>query len=112
MKATFGSGGALSGFDVQATSSAAAAAQTAGGLPSTAAAALKDAGSVSDDIAALRDRSLKQEVARAQALLALKQAEMTTSGLAATAADYAQLQRLQQQVEIAKARATLGSSGS
>jgi len=112
MKATFGAGGALSGFDVQATSSAAAAAQTAGSLPSTATAALKDSGSLSDDIAALRARPLNQEVARAQALLALKQAEMTTSGLAATAADYAELQRLQQQVQIAQARATLGSSGS
>lgn len=112
MKATFGAGGALSSFDVQATSSAAAAAQTAGSLPSTATAALKDAGSLSDEIAALRNKPLNQEVARAQALLALKQAEMTTSGLAATAADYAELQRLQQQVEIAKARATLGSNGS
>jgi hypothetical protein len=102
MKATFGTGGSLSGLDVQATSSLGVAAQAVGNFPSTGTAALEQAGKFYDQVYALRSKSLDQEVGRAKKMLELKQNENAAAGLAATQADYAEQERLKQQVDIAQ----------
>lgn len=107
VKATFGSSGSLSGLDVESTSSLAAAAQTLGSLPTTAASSAEQANKLSDQLYSLRSKSLDQAADRAKKLLDLKQSEMTKAGLTATEADYAELERLKQQVAIAENTAKL-----
>lgn len=63
--------------------------------------------SFSDQLAALRTKSLFQEVDRAKKQLELKQTEIAAAGLAATEGDQLELLRLQQQVQLADAFAKL-----
>ena len=107
VKATFSSGGVLTVLDVGATSTIADSAAAVSDATAKISAGLQNAGTVATSVSSLRDRSLTESVAQAKAKLDLKQAQLSLAGLDATDADYAELARLKQEVELAEQNAKL-----
>lgn len=102
--------GGLRTYTAQSVSAAAAGAETAAALPSSVRGALDDAARMRSELDALRDRSLDLQIADLKKRVDLKNQEVLLSGVDATDADLAELERLREEQAILEARATVQRS--
>lgn len=99
---SFHSGGTLAKIEASSKSGVAAAADALGGLPATVAQALETTNKIADQYGNLSDKRIELALARAKDEHDLKQKQIELSGLNATEADHAELQRLKQQLDLLK----------
>ncbi len=82
-----------------------------GGLPAAVASGLDSASKISTSVTSLADASAERRLATLKRQVEQQTKELEKKGLAATAQDFAELKRLEQQVAIADANTKLASPG-
>jgi len=99
--------GALNSYAYQSDSAAAAIASTAGELPGTITDSLEKSLKIRQTLGSLDSNDVQQQLTKVKAEAELKQQELTKAGLAATAADFAALEKLKQQAAMIEQRKTI-----
>ena len=107
----FSSGGALIGYASTANAAGSAFAESVQGVPAAVAGSFEQSKKIYDQIDALQNRSLDKRLPRIKKEVELKQQELTRDGLLATAASYAELERLKQEASVLEQREKIAGFG-